>query len=170
MQLNHGEHAGDRRHRHSGDAYVPGLGLKISLDIGAAGAAAGSYYVPLELDNVSASACVLPGYALVSFAASSAGPDIGEPARHEDSSKARPLILGPGKVAHAWLQIVAAANYPPSRCKPVTAAGLRIGFGAAAGTSFVAHTIPACARAPLGDNILAVYPVQAGWARQGTAP
>lgn len=153
----------------------PVSALKISLDIAAAGVAAGSSYVPLELRNVSASACRLPGYALVSFAASSAGPDIGKPARHEDSGRARPLTLRPGKLAHAWLQIVAAANYPPSRCRPVTTAGLRVGFAAAAmvaaaNTSFVARAIPACARAQLGDNILLVYPVQAGGARRGTAP
>jgi Protein of unknown function (DUF4232) len=144
--------------------------LRISLDMSAAGVAAGSSYVPLEFRNVSASACTLPGYPVVSFAASSAGPDIGKPANRENSGRARPLTLAPGRLAHAWLQIVAAANYAPSKCKPVTAAGLRVSFASAASTSFVAHAIPACSRAPLGGNILLVFPMQAGLARQGTAP
>jgi Protein of unknown function (DUF4232) len=148
----------------------PVSAVRISLETSAGGAATGSSYVPLEIKNVSASACALPGYPVVSFAASSAGPDIGKPASHEDSGPALPLTLAPGGLAHAWLQIVAAANYSPRKCKPVTAAGLRVSLSATASTSFVADAIPACARAPLGDSILLVYPVRAGLARRGTVP
>jgi hypothetical protein len=148
----------------------PTSALRISLDMNAAGVAAGSSFVPLEFRNVSARRCALPGYPLVSLADSSAGPGIAEPAVRADSSHAQRLILARGELAHAWLQIVAAANYPPSRCKPVTAGGLRVSLATTATASFVAHAIPACARAPAGNGIIIVFPVQAGRARQGTAP
>jgi hypothetical protein len=144
--------------------------LKISLDTRAAGAAAGSSYVPLEFQNVSASPCTLPDFPLVSFAAGSAGPDIGQPAVQEHATRARAVRLAHGEFAHAWLQIVDAANYPASSCKPITAQGLRIGLAAAAPTSFVARATPACSQAPQGSSILAVFPVQAGRAARGTAP
>jgi hypothetical protein len=144
--------------------------LKIRLDTSAAGAAAGSSYVPLEFRNVSSRACTLPVYPTVSFAAGSAGPDIGKPAVQEHATQAQVLTLGPGQLAHAWLQIVAAGNYPASRCKPVTAQGLRVGLTTAASTSFIARAIPACAHSPQGTSILAVFPVQAGRATRGSVP
>jgi hypothetical protein len=157
-----GPAAGDRTCRTSA--------LKISLDMTAAGAAAGTWYVPLEFDNVSSSPCALPGFPLVSLATGPGGPDIGMPATRQDTTQAGVLTLAPGRIAHAWLAIVAAANYSPSSCGPVTARGLRVALTSAASSSFVAHDIPACARAPHGSGILMVFPVRAGRAHQGTAP
>lgn len=145
--------------------------LKVSLRTTAAGVAAGSSLVPLEIENVSASSCTLPEYPDVSFASGSAGPDIGAPASRQHASRASALVLAPGTVAHAWLQIADVANYPASSCKPVTAHGLRVRFGSAAPATYIARAVQACAGAQHGSNsVLAVFPVQAGPARRGTAP
>jgi hypothetical protein len=144
--------------------------IKISLDTGAAGAAAGSSYLPLEFRNSSARACTLPGYPLVSFASGLTGPVIGSPAVLEQQSSAQPLVLAPGRQAHAWLQIGDAANYPASSCKPETARGLRVVFGNGSASFFISRQFPVCAAAVHGTSLLAVYPVKAGQAGRGTAP
>jgi hypothetical protein len=142
----------------------------IRVDTSAAGVAAGSSLLPLEFHNISSRACTLPGYAAVSFAAGSAGPDIGTPAVQENSSSAAALVLQPGTFAHAWLQITDAANYPASACKPVTAGGLRVSFTTTTGSAFVPQHVTACARQPQDSTVLAVFPLQAGKAKRGTAP
>jgi hypothetical protein len=152
------------------DSSCPASALKITLKTAAAGVAAGSSLVPLEIENASGSSCTLPDYPDVAFATSSAGPDIGGPATQQHAALASAVVLAPGALAHAWLQITDAANYPASACKPVTARGLRVGFAPAAATAFVSKAIPACALKPNGSSILAVFPVQAGPARRGTAP
>jgi hypothetical protein len=144
--------------------------LHVSLDTSAAGVATGSSYVPLEFRNTSASACTLPGSLAVSFASGLTGPAIGSPAVMQQRTSARPLVLDPGRVAHAWLQIQDVASYPEASCKPATARGLRIGLGSGSAATFVARDIATCASAPGGNAVLAVYPVQAGQARRGTAP
>ncbi len=144
--------------------------LKVVLDTSAAGAAAGSSFVPLQFKNVSASSCTLPGFPAVSFATTAAGPQIGSAAVRQHSSKAAALILAPGQYAHAWLQILDAATFPASRCKPVVARGLRVAFTNAASAAFVPRSIPTCSLTQHGSNVLAVFPVQAGIASRGTAP
>lgn len=144
--------------------------LKIRVDTSAAGVAAGSSLLPLEFRNISSRPCTLPGYAAVSFAADSAGPDIGAPAVQQHSSSAPALILQPGTFAHAWLQITDASNYPASACKPVTAGGLRVSFTTTTGSAFVPQHVTACARQPQDSTVLAVFPLQAGQAKRGTAP
>ncbi len=144
--------------------------LTVVLDASAAGAAAGSSFVPLQFKNVSADSCTLPGFPAVSFAAAAAGPQIGSAAVQQQSGTATALILAPGQYAHAWLQILDAANFTASRCKPVVAHGLRVAFTSAATAAFVPTSIPTCSLTQHGSNILAVFPVQAGVATRGTAP
>ena len=151
-------------------AACPRSALKIRVDTSAAGVAAGSSLLPLEFRNISSRPCTLPGYAAVSFAAGSAGPDIGTPAVQENSSSAPGLVLQPGTFAHAWLQITDAANYPASACKPVTAGGLRVSFATTTGSAFVPQRETACARQPQDATVLAVFPLQTGQAKRGTAP
>jgi Domain of unknown function (DUF4232) len=38
----------------------------------------------------------------------------------------RTVTLGPGATAHTVLQIVNVANFPPARCRPVTATDLKV--------------------------------------------
>ena len=143
--------------------------VKFSLDSAAAGVAAGSSFVPLEFTNVSASPCMLPSYPGVTFASGAGGPAIGPPAVQQDKTAAQTVVLAPGQLAHSWLQIVAAANYPAPRCHPVTAEGLLVNLSSGP-ASFVADPVPACAQPPPGSAILSVFPVRAGQAQRGTMP
>jgi hypothetical protein len=126
--------------------------------------------VPLEFANVSASPCALPSYPGVTFSSGASGAAIGPPAVQQDKAAVQTVVLAPGQVAHSWLQIAAAANYPPASCHPVTAQGLLISLTSSAPASFVADPVPACSQPPPGSAILSVFPVRAGHAQRGTMP
>jgi hypothetical protein len=144
--------------------------LRVTLDAGAAGAAAGNSYVPLQFTNTSARSCTLPEYPAVAFASGAAGPPIGAPGALAKGAQARTIVLARRAIAHAWLQIATAANYPAGSCRPVQAKGLLVSFAGSASAAFLAHPFEACARTMRGTDVLAVFPVQAGRARRGTAP
>ncbi len=144
--------------------------VQISLDTTSSGVAAGSAYVPLDFENVSASPCSMPSYPAVTLAAGAGGPVIGAPAAQQDPTAVQAVVLAPRQRAHAWLQIINAANYPPATCQPVTAGGLLIGLASGAQPSFVADSVPACAHLPVGSPLLSVYPTRAGQAQRGTMP
>lgn len=148
----------------------PPSALTVRLDTSAAGVAAGSSVVPLQIRNVSGRECTLPTYPAIWFASGTSGPAIGAAAAQLQVSSARTLPIRPGRYAHAWLQISAVASYPASSCRPVTAHGLRISFAQATAAVYVAARLPTCSRTPQGASILAVYPVEPGLARRGTAP
>ncbi len=85
------------------------------------GAAAGSTYVVLDFKNLNNTPCSLYGYPGVSLGAGTPVTQIGLPAA-ENPATARELVtLPPYGHAYALLQIVQAANYPASKCAPVTA-------------------------------------------------
>jgi hypothetical protein len=147
-----------------------GSAMKVSLDKGAAGVAAGSSYIPLQFENTSSRSCTMPSYPQVSFASGSSGPDIGLPAAQAQGQHAQTVTLGPGQTAYAWLRIMDAAAFPASACKPVTAQGLRVSLTASTAAAFIAQSMPACQGSPQGGSILAVYPTQAGQAVRGSAP
>lgn len=144
-------------------------GLKVRLNTAAAGVAAGSYYVPLEFTNVSGQPCRLTGYPAVAFTSGAGGRQIGTAAAADHAVAAHTVVLAPGGTAHAWLQVLSTANYPASKCHPVTAAGLRVAAPGTQGASYVAHPVPACRAVIHGSEILTVHPVQQGRARRGTA-
>jgi Protein of unknown function (DUF4232) len=144
--------------------------VQISLDTAAAGVAAGSSFVALEFTNVSASPCTLPSYPDVTFAAGAGGPAIGQPAVQQDKAAVQSVVLAAGRLAHSWLQIVAAASYPAASCHPVTAQGLLISLISSTSSRFVADPVPACTQLPSGSAVLSVFPVQAGQAQRGTVP
>jgi Protein of unknown function (DUF4232) len=144
--------------------------LRVRLDGSAAGAAAGNSYVPLEFTNTSARSCTLPEYPAVAFASGAAGPSIGAPAALARGTHPRTIVLAPRALAHSWLQIAAAANYPASTCKPVQAKGLLVSFAGSTPAAFLAHPFEACAAAMRGTDVLAVFPVQEGKANRGSAP
>ena len=76
--------------------------------------------------------------------------------------------LAAGGVAHAWLQVAQAGNYPPSTCQPVTAHWLRVFAPGETVASYVNHDFAACSSA--GAPLLTVMPVRAGQGVHGTAP
>jgi Protein of unknown function (DUF4232) len=143
--------------------------LRVTLDVYAQGAAAGSSFVPLDFTNISGRACRLAGYPVVSFAAGASGHRVGTAAAPDRTVKIRSVALAPGATAHSWLHVVDALNFPPSKCHPVTAGGLRVNLPGQRGTSFVSHAFPACAASMHGSQILTVQPIQPGRARRGTA-
>ena len=144
--------------------------LKVTLDSDAAGAAAGTSYVPLEFTNVSAGTCVLNGYPAVAFASGAGGPQIGTAATAAQAAHSAGITLGPGEIAHAWLQIADVTSYPAGKCKPVQASGLRVAPSGTQATAFLPHSFQACANSMPGSTMLAVFPVQPGQAQRGTAP
>jgi hypothetical protein len=144
--------------------------VQVSLDTANYGVAAGSAYVPLNFENVSASPCSMPSYPAVTLAAGAGGPVIGAPAAQQDPTEVQAIVLAPGHLSHAWLQIINAANYPPAACQPVTAGGLLVGLASGAQPSFVADSVPACAHLTAATPLLSVFPMRAGQAQRGTVP
>ena len=143
--------------------------LRVSLAISAAGAAAGSSFVPLDFTNISRGTCRLAGYPAVSLASGQEGRQVGTAAAVDRAVRARPVLLEPGATAHAWLQVTDALDFPAGKCHPVTAAGLRVTLPGQRGASYLRHSFPACAAAPHGSGILMIQPIQPGAARRGTA-
>ena len=87
--------------------------------------AAGSSYYELELSNISSHTCTLFGFPGVS-AVTSNGAQLGRAATRDHSDPTHLVTLSPLATAHAVLQIINAANYPPSTCQPTQASGLKI--------------------------------------------
>ncbi len=96
--------------------------LKVSL--GRANGTAGTTFYPLRFVNTSKVNCSLRGYPGVS-AVTSTGKQIGNSAARSGQSFGT-VILAPGKQRSAAVGIVETANFPRSKCRPVTAAGLKV--------------------------------------------
>jgi hypothetical protein len=143
--------------------------LRIRLDTAAAGAAAGTEYVPLEFTNTSSRPCDVAGFPAVALTSGVSGQQIGAEAAVDRSVKAKAVLLAPGGVAHAWLGIADVADLPASKCRPVTAAGFRVVVPGSESASYLAHSVPACKEPAKDSGILIVRPVQPGVARRGTA-
>ena len=82
----------------------------------------------LQLRNTGSSACTLYGYPGVSWVAGADGHQVGAAAtRQADPSGTETTVtLAPGALASAPLDIVDAAVFSPSTCKPVPVRGLRV--------------------------------------------
>ena len=98
-------------------------GLVIWLDTNG-NAGAGSVYYNLKLTNLSGHACTLNGFPFIN-AVSLTGSLLGHRAVFS-GGPARQVTLNQGETATAELQIVNVLNFPPTQCKPVTAAGFRV--------------------------------------------
>jgi Protein of unknown function (DUF4232) len=157
---------------------VPGLGLtvcrsaalKVTVDSSQAGGAAGSAYYPVNFTNTSAVACGLYGYPGMSFvtAAEGAGRQIGAAAQRDPAFAKLSVRLPAGGVAHAWLQVAQAGNYPASACQPVTAHWLRVFPPGDTAASYVDVSFSACATA--SAHLLTVTPVRSGRGVRGVTP
>ncbi len=107
-------------------AIVPGCetpGLVIWLDTNG-NAGAGSVFYNLKFTNLSGHSCTLNGFPFIN-AVSLTGSLLGHRAAFS-GGPAHQITLAQGQTATAVLQIVNVLNIPPSQCKPVTAAGLRV--------------------------------------------
>ena len=158
---------------------VPGLGgltvcpsaaLKVTVDTSQAGGAAGSVYYPVNFTNTSGAPCGLYGYPGMSFvtANGNAGRQIGAAAQRDPAFGDLSVRLPAGGVAHAWLQIAQAANYPASACQPMTAHWLRVFPPGDTAASYVGVSFSACASA--SAPLLTVTPVRSGQGVRGVTP
>jgi hypothetical protein len=125
---------------------------------------AGTVFYHLEFTNLSGQACTLQGFPFV-FAVNLSGHQIGHRAVFNHAFAANSVTVGSGKTIHALLGIVETGNFPPSACKPVTAAGLEV--FAPIGINEVGRTVPfpfsACStRGSHAPNFLNVTPVHPG--------
>ena len=144
--------------------------LRVAVDAGQAGGAAGSTYVPVTFTNTSSSACGMYGFPGVSFVSAddSAGHQIGAAAQQNAQFAKQPVKLPAGGVAHAWLQVAEAGNYPAASCGPVTAHWLRVFAPGQTAAIYVSHSFDACSSS--SAPLLTVMPVRAGQGKQGITP
>jgi hypothetical protein len=144
--------------------------LRVAVDAGQAGGAAGSTYVPVTFTNTSSSACGMYGFPGVSFVSAddSAGHQIGAAAQENPQFAKQSVKLPAGGVAHAWLQVTEAGNYPASSCQPVTAHWLRVFAPGQTAAIYVSHSFDACSSS--SAPLLTVMPVRAGQGKQGITP
>jgi hypothetical protein len=130
----------------------------------------GSTYYPVNFTNTSASPCGMYGYPGMSLvtAASKSGVQIGAAAQ-ENPSFGRVIVRVPaGGVAHAWLQVATAGNYPASTCDPATAHVLRVYPPGDTEASYVDVSLSTCASA--STPVLTVTPVRSGQGVRGVTP
>jgi hypothetical protein len=83
----------------------------------------------LQLRNIGSSTCTLYGYPGVSWVAGADGHQVGAAAVRQADPSGSPektVTLAPGAVASAPLDIVDAAVFSASQCKPVPVRGLRV--------------------------------------------
>jgi hypothetical protein len=144
--------------------------LRVAVDAGQAGGAAGSTYVPVTFTNTSSSACGMYGFPGVSFVSAddSAGHQIGAAAQENPQFAKQSVKLPAGGVAHAWLQVAEAGNYPASSCQPITAHWLRVFAPGQTAAIYVSHSFDACSSS--SAPLLTVMPVRAGQSKQGITP
>ena len=119
--------------------------------------AAGSQTYPLEFTNLSGHTCTLRGYPGVS-AINLHGGKLGSAATRDSGNKTRTIRLGPGQTARTLVRITDAANFPPSRCHLVTAAGLRVFPPNQTASKTIPFPFQACART--GPQYLGVLAVK----------
>ncbi len=163
-----GTRAAGSHTRAAGPACTPG-DLKITLDVHAAGVAAGTSYLPVDFTNSSANDCTLDGFPLVTLTTGQSGQQVGAAATADHSVTPPSLNLPAGHTAHIWLHVTSVANMPAAQCSPVTAAGFRITLPGQAGAIFLGFPVTTCAKPVHGTDVLTVEPFQAGKARRGTA-
>ncbi len=154
----------------NGLAVCQSASLQVTVDTSQAGAAAGSTYYPVDFTNTSSSACGMDGYPGISFvtAGSSAGTQVGAAAQENPAFGTLAVRLAPGGVAHAWLQVAAAGNFPAATCQPETVNWLKVFPPEATVAIYVSHPFEACAS--VGTPLLFVMPVRAGQGARGITP
>ena len=120
-------------------------GLRVSK--GAPNGAAGTIFYHIDFTNTSDTTCVLEGYPGVSLvsAGSNAGHQVGDDAKRTTTTPVHPVVLASGQSAHAVLGVADAANFPPAKCKPVTAHWLKVFPPNQRSAAYVSFTTQTCA-------------------------
>jgi hypothetical protein len=154
----------------NGLAVCQSASLHVTVNTALAGAAAGSTYYPVDFTNTSGSACGMYGYPGVSFvtAGSTAGAQVGAAAQENPAYGKLAIRLAPGGVAHAWLQVAEAGNFPAHACKPQTVQWLKVFPPDQTVAVYVNHSFDACAS--MGAPLLFVLPIRTGQGVRGVQP
>lgn len=110
----------------AGTAECSTAGLRVT--VGSSQGAAGTIYYNIDFTNVSTASCVLRGYPGVSLvsAGNNAASQVGADAKRSQVAAVRAVTVAPGQTAHAVLGITQAANFPASKCQPVTVHWLKV--------------------------------------------
>jgi hypothetical protein len=108
----------------AGPGPCPTRSLRVKL--GVSQGTAGSVYTTIDFTNISTVTCTLYGYPGVSLTSGKPVKQIGRAATENPATPRELVTLQPTVTGNALLQIVAAGNYPPNRCGPVTSHYLQI--------------------------------------------
>jgi hypothetical protein len=123
-------------------------------------AAAGHFYRTLDFTNISGTSCTLYGYPGVSFVtAIGGGSQIGAAASRSPASTL-PVVLAPGKKAHAVLDLLDVLNFPASKCAATDAHWIKVYPPNQFSASYVAWTAKVCSKPT--TVYLSVAPVRHG--------
>lgn len=154
----------------NGLAVCQSADLQVTVNASMAGAAAGSTYIPVDFTNTTSSACGMYGYPGVSFvtAGSGAGTQVGAAAQEDPTFGKLAVRLAPGGIAHAWLQVATAGNFPSASCQPQTVNWLKVFPPDQTVAIYVNHSFDACANE--GTPLLFVMPVRTGQGVRGVTP
>ena len=143
---------------------APGTAACATRDLrasaGIAQGAAGSVYQVIDFTNISGAACTLFGYPGVALAGGAPVTQIGAAATRSTASPVKLVTLAAGGTANALLRITQAANYPASRCNPVTSSYLQIYPPNQTTPIFLAYKSTGCSLTAV--NLLSIGAVQAG--------
>jgi len=121
-------------------------------------AAAGSAFFKLNFTNLSGHSCTVNGFPFL-FAVILKGVQLGRRAGFNGTRHT--VTIGNGQTKTATIQIVDVLNFPPSRCKPTTAAGFKVFPPNQTRAKMVPFPFGACGRAPgAGPQFLFVGPVK----------
>ena len=134
----------------------------LRVTVGPPNGAAGSAYYPLLFTNASPVPCVLYGYPGVALVSQPGGRVLGAPAVRNATFPKEVVRLAPGAVAHASLQVIVAANYPPSQCQPATAHWLQVYPPGEYTALFARFTAQTCTAPTFGGSTLGIYVVRPG--------
>jgi len=133
-------------------------GLKVT--IGSGDAAAGHFYVPLELTNIGSSSCVIQGFPGVSYVTGDNGTQVGQPAAR--SGPAGPSVtLAPGAVASSIVTVTDVSVFDASSCQQTPVRGFRVYPPGNTASLYVARSGTGCAGNPPSPQ-LQVQTVKAG--------
>ena len=134
------------------------------------GAAAGTFYVPIDFTNTSGHSCDMYGYPGVSFVTGHPGSQIGTPASRQTTFGPQTVRLPSGATAHAWLGVVNVGNYSPSACAPVTAHWLKIYPPDQFTALFTKFTTQVCSKKVGTSAPLLILPIRPGAGTAGRVP
>ncbi len=143
--------------------------FRIRLDTSSAGVAAGTSYLPIDFTNVGSASCMLSGFPQVTIAAGATGRQIGVAATVDRSLAPTAVVLAAGQAAHIWVRLADVANLPAAKCRPVIAAGLRVGLPGQQRATFIGHRMTSCAGQDGSADVMTVEPFRPGTARPGNA-